>query len=279
MEKQLKLDKISFSYGERDIFSDLTLEVTQGEILCILGANGCGKTTLLQCINGTLKPKSGNIILEGTDITTIGVIELARKVGTVFQEHSAPFPFSVLEVVSMGRAPHLGFFASPSKHDTEIALNSLEQVGMSHLKDKPYTQISGGERQLVLIARTLAQEPGVILLDEPTSHLDFKNQVLVLKMISKLSIRGLTVIMSTHLPNQAFLVSSRVALMHEGRFLASGYCNDVMTEKNLADTYGVELQIAEVNDTGKGKATKVCIPVMELRNPRIIQGTNTARSQ
>ena len=190
-------------------------------------------------------------------------MELARKVGTVFQEHSAPFPFSVVEVVRMGRAPHLSFFESPSKGDTEIALNCLNQVGMSHLKDKPYTQISGGERQLVLIARTLAQEPSIILLDEPTSHLDFKNQVLILKMISKLSSQGLTVIMSTHLPNQAFLVSSNVALMNEGRFLATGYCNDVMTENNLADTYGMELRIVEIDDTGKGPATKVCIPVMD----------------
>jgi iron complex transport system ATP-binding protein len=266
MATQLQLNDVSFSYGEQDIFSDLNLEVARGEILCILGANGCGKTTLLRCINGTLRPKSGRIVLDGTDIATINVIELARHIGTVFQEHSAPFPFSVLEVVRMGRAPHLSFFASPSKCDTAIALDALEQVGMSHLKDKPYTQISGGERQLVLIARTLAQEPDIILMDEPTSHLDFKNQVLVLKMISKLSQRRLTVIMSTHLPNQAFLVSGKVALMTDGKLLATGYCNDVMTEKNLMDTYGIGLRIVEIDDDKRGRATRVCIPVMDSDN-------------
>jgi iron complex transport system ATP-binding protein len=266
MAAQLQLNNIAFSYGEHSVFSDLNLEVARGEILCILGANGCGKTTLLRCINGTLKPKSGNIILEGTNITTINVIELARHIGTVFQEHSAPFPFSVLEVVRMGRAPHLSFFASPSQRDTAIALDALEQVGMSHVRDKPYTQISGGERQLVLIARTLTQEPSIILMDEPTSHLDFKNQVLVLKMISKLSYQGLTVIMSTHLPNQAFLVSGKVALMAEGKLLATGYYSDVMTEKNLMDTYGIGLRIVQIDNSKKGDVTKVCIPIMDSKN-------------
>jgi iron complex transport system ATP-binding protein len=263
MATGLRIDNISYSFGRHDVFRDLELEVKQGDIICVLGANGSGKTTLLRCINGTLRPKSGRIFLDDTDIAQIGVIRLARRIGTVSQEHSAPFPFSVLEVVRMGRAPYLGFFSSPSGHDNEIAMEALEHVGMSHLKDKPYTQISGGERQLVLIARTLAQKPGIILLDEPTSHLDFKNQVLVLKMISKLSMGGLTIIMSTHLPNQAFLVSSRVALMTNGTLLAIGSCDDIMTEKNLAKTYGIGLRIAKIDGNETGRETRVCIPIMD----------------
>jgi iron complex transport system ATP-binding protein len=263
MASQLQIDNIAFNYGKKTIFSGLNIEVSRGEILCVLGANGCGKTTLLRCINGALKLKAGQISLDDVDIASLGVLELARKIGIVFQEHNAPFPFSVLEVVCMGRAPHLSFFGSPSHRDTEIALNALELVGMSHLKDKPYTQISGGERQLVLIARTLAQEPAVILLDEPTSHLDFKNQALVLQMIDRLSKTGLITIMSTHLPNHAFLFSSKVALMSDGKMLAFGSSGDVMTEDNLYLTYGIDVKILTVNYTKEGKTVRFCVPKME----------------
>jgi iron complex transport system ATP-binding protein len=263
MTPQLDIRDISFSYGEQDVFRDLNLEVFRGDVICVLGANGCGKTTLFRCINGALKPKTGTILLDNKSISAMGVIDLAKQIGTVFQEHSAPFPFSVLEVVRMGRAPHLGFFATPSGKDDDIAEKALDQVGMYHLKDKPYTRISGGERQLVLIARTLAQKPKIVMLDEPTSHLDFRNQVLILKMINQLSAQGFTIIMSTHLPNQAFLISSKVALMSEGKFIASGRCDDIVTEKNLEETYGVALRIVNIEKDDRNPAMKVCIPVME----------------
>ncbi len=141
-------------------------------------------------------------------------------IGIVFQEHSAPFPYSVLEVVRMGRAPHLSFFAMPSEGHGVADRGCSELVGLSHLREKSYTQISGGERQLVLIARTLCQEPKVLLMDEPTSHLDFKNQALVLAMAHRLAEHGLAIVMSTHMPNQALQFPTRVALMSEGRLLA-----------------------------------------------------------
>jgi iron complex transport system ATP-binding protein len=137
--------------------------------------------------------------------------DIARRIGFVFQEHSSPFPYSVIDVVSMGRAPHLRLFSAPTRKDLQIAEEALDMVGMHHLKDKLYTQISGGERQLVLIARTIALQPDVILLDEPTSHLDLKNQTLILRMINKLARQGLSVMMSSHLPNHALLYSSKLA--------------------------------------------------------------------
>jgi iron complex transport system ATP-binding protein len=234
--------------------------VMKGEVLCILGANGCGKTTLLRCLNGSLKLNKGHVYLGGRDIHTMSVVDVARYIGFVFQEHSAPFPFSVLEVVRMGRTPYLSFFESPSAKDTLVAEQALDMVGMVHYRDKPYTQISGGERQLVLIARTLAQEPKIVLLDEPTSHLDFKNQTLVLRMINRLAESGMTVIMTSHLPNHALLYSSRVALMNTGSFMAIGSPETIVNEENLKGVYGMDVKILEVAGEGTDDIVRFCIP-------------------
>jgi iron complex transport system ATP-binding protein len=256
----INLNNGEFSYDNNIVFSRLDIEVHSAEVVCILGANGCGKTTLLRCLNGNLPLKKGNIYLENADITTMRIDEVARKVGFVFQEHHAPFPFSVLEVVRMGRAPHLSLFAMPSHRDTEIAEEKLDLVGMYHLRDKPYTQISGGERQLILIARTLAQEPNVILMDEPTSHLDFRNQTIVLQIINKLAEKGLAILMTSHLPDHAMLFSSRVALMKNGNFIAAGKPADVMTEESLREIYGIGVKMVAVKESEKGGTIKLVIP-------------------
>ncbi len=260
MDVLISLKNGEFSFGEKTIFSGLNLDVHKAEVVCILGANGCGKTTLLRCLNGNLPLKKGNINLDGVDITAMRIDAIARKIGFVFQEHHAPFPFSVLEVVRMGRAPHLSLFAMPSRHDTEIAGEKLELVGMYHLKDKPYTQISGGERQLILIARTLAQEPDVILMDEPTSHLDFRNQTIVLQIVNKLAEKGLSILMTSHLPDHAMLFSSRVALMKDGNFLVAGKPADVMTEESLKEIYGIEVKMVNVTESGNGSDIRLVIP-------------------
>jgi iron complex transport system ATP-binding protein len=259
MSELLKLVSGTFNYGERVIFKDLDLSVNRGDVLYILGANGCGKTTLLRCLNGALKLKSGRVLLENLDIKTMSAIDIAKHMGFVFQEHSAPFPFTVMEVVRMGRAPYLGMFSHPGIRDDLLAEQALDMVGMLHLKDKPYTQISGGERQLVLIARTLTQEPQMVLLDEPTSHLDFKNQTLVLRMVNMMAENGMTVVMTTHLPNHAMQFSNKVVLMNNGEFLASGSPEGTLTEEHLRKTYGINVKIYSASSTGKGSDIKYCI--------------------
>jgi iron complex transport system ATP-binding protein len=255
-----------FSYGERPIFKGLNLEVYKDEVLCILGANGCGKTTLLRCLNGSMRLQQGKVHLKDADISSLKIDEVARRIGFVFQEHTAPFPFSVLEVVRMGRAPHLKLFATPSHRDTEIAQEKLELVGMLHLKDKPYTQISGGERQLVLIARTLAQEPEIILMDEPTSHLDFRNQTIILQIVNRLAEHGLGILMTSHLPDHALLYSSRVALMKNGQFVSTGKPDDVMTEHSLKEVYGIEIKMVEVTDPYSQEKVKLVLPKRTTAN-------------
>lgn len=257
----IRLENAAFSYGEKEVFLGISLDVYKGEMLSILGSNGCGKTTLLRCIQGELRLKQGRILLEGKDLSSLTPTERARKIGMVFQEHSALFPYPVLEVVRMGRAPHLGFFARPGARDTEISERALARVGIAHLKDKAYTQISGGERQLVLIARTLVQEPAVMLLDEPTSHLDFKNQVLVLKMMERLSTEGLSIIMTSHYPNHAFLFSNRIALMARGKFHAVGDPEEVIRPETLSAIYGVKVRILTAIDPESRDVVKFCVPV------------------
>jgi iron complex transport system ATP-binding protein len=261
MASNVRLENTAFSYGEKEVFHGISLEVHKGEMLSILGSNGCGKTTLLKCIQGELRLKDGRIWLEGKDLSSLTPVERARKIGMVFQEHSALFPYPVLEVVRMGRTPHLGFFARPGVRDTDISERALERVGIVHLKEKAYTQISGGERQLVLIARTLAQEPEVMLLDEPTSHLDFKNQILVLKIMERLSKEGLSIIMTSHYPNHAFLFSSRIALMAHGKFHAVGGPEEVISPENLGAIYGMQVRILTANDPESGDIVKFCVPV------------------
>lgn len=201
MTVKISIRSASFSYGQKAIWQDINLDVEKGETLCLLGPNGCGKTTLLNCIHGNLSLRSGSIKIDGRDVKSMTVTEVAKKMGYVFQEHSAPFPYTSLEVVRMGRAPHLGLIQAPSRQDTELARSIMEEMGKSHLASQRYTNISGGERQLVLIARTLCQEPEIILFDEPTSHLDYKNQALVLQTMSRLANKGLTIIMTSHFPN------------------------------------------------------------------------------
>jgi iron complex transport system ATP-binding protein len=264
MNAAVHVDGISFRYDDHGVFSDVSLDVLPGEVLCLLGPNGCGKTTLLRCVSGALKIEKGSIRLGQQELSAMTATEIARQIGFVFQEHSAPFPYSVIDVVCMGRAPHIRIFSAPIARDVQMAEEALDAVGMFHLRDKPYTQISGGERQLVLIARTIAQQPQVILLDEPTSHLDLKNQALILRKIKALARQGLSIMMSTHLPNHALLHASKVALMHSGGVLTSGRPQDVITEQSLKAIYGIDVRILTGQDGTGGGGIKFCVPAIEL---------------
>lgn len=252
----------SFRYGEHEIFGDLDFDLAAGDICCLLGPNGCGKTTLLRCLSGLLKLNSGEVLLDGRDLMGMSEVERARQLGFVFQEHDIHFPYSVSQIVQMGRAPHLGFFSVPSRQDMQIVADALAVVGIAHLQERRYTEISGGERQLALIARALAQQPGVLLLDEPTSHLDFGNQMLILETVGELARgSGLAVIMATHFPDHALLISNKVALMHGGRFAATGRPQDVISEDSLKALYGVDVQIIAVDHQASGR-TRAVVPFL-----------------
>ena len=172
-----EVKNISFSYDGNEIFSDISFSIEKGDVLCILGPNGTGKTTLIKCLNGLHEIDSGEILIKGKNIKKLSFKEISRNIGYIPQNHTPSFPFKVIDVVLMGRAPYLNLIDSPRKKDMEIALNSLKTLGIDNLKDKEYTNLSGGEMQLVFLARILCQQPDILILDEPTSHLDFGNQI------------------------------------------------------------------------------------------------------
>ncbi|WP_088186832.1 ABC transporter ATP-binding protein [Desulfosporosinus sp. FKA] len=258
---KLEIEHASCGYDQRDVLKDISLKLESGEILCLLGPNGVGKTTLFKTILGFLKLRGGEILLDGENIQNWPRKRLAQALGYVPQAHTPPFPFTVLDVVVMGRTAHLGMISSPSQNDLAIAEEALEILEVSHLKDRIYTEISGGERQMVLIARALAQQPKILIMDEPTSNLDFGNQIRVLEQIRRLAQRGLGVIMTSHFPDHAFLCSTKVALLQRNNTISVGSADEVVTEKNLKAAYGIDVKITE-SFNHKGETAKACIPLL-----------------
>ncbi len=241
-------------------FTDISFTLDTGDFMCILGPNGCGKTTLLKSINSLIKPARGKMEIDGRDMSEMSQPEIARAIGYVPQLHQPAFPFTVLEVVLMGRAPHLGLFSSPTHCDIAIADEAINTMGIMAMRDKPYTQLSGGERQLVVFARVLAQKPSIILLDEPTSHLDFGNQVRLLTIVERLASTGIPIIMTSHFPDHAFMVSNKVMLMKNGRIVDMGAPDEVVTENNLNNVYDMRVKIINIDsDINR----KICLPVGE----------------
>jgi iron complex transport system ATP-binding protein len=255
----LELRDLQCGYGRRAVLSNVDLTVAAGENLCLLGPNGVGKTTLFRTILGAIPPMGGDVRIDGKSISGQSRRQRARQMAYVPQAHTAPFPFHVMDVVLTGRTAHISLTSAPSHHDEEVALGALERMGVADLADRPYTELSGGERQLVLIARALAQEPRVLIMDEPSSHLDFGNQARLLSLIKSLvHERDLAVLMSSHFPNHAFACASRVGLVKGGRLVAVGAPVDVLTEASLEDIYGVKVRILE-GDPETDPFLKVCV--------------------
>lgn len=254
--KLFEIKNISFSYDGEEIFSNISFSIDKGDVLCILGPNGTGKTTLIKCLNGLHEINSGEILINGENIKKLSFKEISKHIGYIPQSHVPSFPFKVLDVVVMGRAPYLNLTDSPKKEDIEIALNSLKTLGINHLKDKEYTNLSGGERQLVFLARILCQQPDILILDEPTSHLDFGNQIKLLEIIDNLAKSGLSIIMSSHFPDHAFLSSNKVAIMKDKKFIDFGSPEEVVTEDNLKKAYSIDVKLIELDNN-----RKVCVPL------------------
>jgi iron complex transport system ATP-binding protein len=247
--------QLGIGYSARTIGADLNVSLKAGEVLCLLGPNGSGKTTLFKSMLGLIAVSSGEVRVQGEPLGALSRAEIARRVSYVPQAHAAHFPFSVADMVVMGRTAHQGLFAMPSAADREAASAALAQVRIEGLRDQDYTRLSGGQRQLVLIARALAQAAPAIIMDEPTASLDFGNQVLVLREVRKLADAGLGIILSTHDPDHAFAIADRVALLNDGRILGIGGPADVLTPARLSEVYGVEVEIARLAD-----GRTICVP-------------------
>lgn len=254
--KLFEVKNISFDYDGEEIFSNISFSIEKGDVLCILGPNGTGKTTLIKCLNGLHEINSGEILINGQNIKKLSFKQISKHIGYIPQSHVPSFPFKVFDVVLMGRSPYLNLTDSPKKEDIEIAEDALKTLGIEYLKDKEYTNLSGGERQLVFLARVLCQKPDILILDEPTSHLDFGNQIKLLEIIDNLSKTGLSIIMSSHFPDHAFLSSTKVAIMKDKKFIDSGTPDDVVTEDNLRKAYSIDVKLIELDDK-----RKVCVPM------------------
>ena len=273
----ISVENLTLSYEKNLVLNNVNFSIKKGSVVTLVGPNGCGKTTLLKIINGFLRQNEGTVYIDSRNIEKIANRDLARILGHVSQMHKSSFPFSVLDVVLTGRMPYISMFSTPGKEDVEKAYEVLEFMGIAHFAQRPYTQISGGERQMVMIAKALAQEPDFLLLDEPTSFLDLKNQIHVLKTIISLAkTQNITVLMTLHEPNHALLFSDEIILLRklnglengnfstqhenspkaypgkdstlvfpEENIISSGVPEKVMTPEKIKEAYGIAVEVLE----------------------------------
>jgi iron complex transport system ATP-binding protein len=235
----IEVSDLSVTLADKPILENYSLSVGQGDVLAILGANGVGKTTLLNCMVGLRKPTAGSATAHG-------------RIGYVPQLFHSTFAFSVLDIVLMGRARHIGLFGSPRRVDYEVAQKYLDQMKVGHLRDRPFNELSGGQRQLVMIAQALSSECEILVLDEPCSALDYKNQSIVIDTLRTLNdSMGLTIVFTTHAPQHGLEVASHVLLMKDRRRYDYGSVGDVLTAGNLSSLYDVSIAKAAFADGGK----------------------------
>lgn len=256
----LACEDLAFGYGRARVGGDVSLAVGAGEVVCLLGPNGGGKSTLFKTLLGLLPRLGGRILLDGADIAGMSRTRIARRVAYVPQAAGGYFPYSVAEVVVMGRAAHVDAFAAPGAGDVRIAAEAMARVGIAHLAEKAFTRVSGGERQLALIARALTQAAPVMVLDEPTANLDFGNQARVVAEIVRLARTGTGVLWATHDPGHALECADRVALLSDGVLSDYGPTVEVLDEARLSALYGVAVGIATLPD-----GRRVAVPARAAR--------------
>jgi len=258
----LVAENISFAYPSAgNLLKDISFSVDSGDVVCLLGPNGAGKTTLLRCLLGIAKIRTGSISIRGKKIQAISARELAAELAYVPQAATMIFPYRVLDVVVMGRTPHIDITAVPAAKDYAIAQESLAELGILHLADALFSRISGGERQLTLLARALTQRARILIMDEPTASLDYGNQVRILRVIDKMAKQGYSIIMTSHFPNHAFLLCNQVMIMKQGKIVALGSPDAVITDTILSDLYMTKVKVVEI-DAGDSKTLKVCLPLL-----------------
>lgn len=252
----IEVNNLNFSYGDRQILFDISFTAEKGEFLSILGPNGVGKSTLFRCVLGLLSGYTGQVLVDGRDARSLSVRESARHIAYIPQSSAPTFNYSVFDIVLMGRTSGLSTFCTPKAADREKCHWALEKVGIAHLENRCYHRLSGGERQLVLIARALAQDAPVLMLDEPTANLDFGNQVRVLAQARELAREGYTVIQTTHNPEQSYLYSDKILVLQYGRVLICGDPAQVLTEETMKTLYGVDVDVLSLYED----RARVCVP-------------------
>ncbi|QTF10316.1 ABC transporter ATP-binding protein [Brenneria izadpanahii] len=234
------LQAVDVGYGGKIVNRNVSLSLPPGRITCLLGANGSGKTTLMRTLLGLIPRLSGQIWIAEKPIMSWSALELARVAAYVPQAHHSPFSFRVLDMVLMGCHARLSLFSVPGKREISLAEEALSQLGILSLSQRPYATLSGGERQLVLIARALAQQPTLLVMDEPAASLDFGNQIKLLAHIKRLKELGMTILMSTHHPQHAMAVAESVVLLYPSAGAQQGLPEAMLTPARLAELYGVD---------------------------------------
>jgi iron complex transport system ATP-binding protein len=260
----LEARDLDYGYPKHRVGAALSLTLAPGEVLCLLGPNGSGKTTLLKTLLGLLPPLGGAVRLEGQELARWSARERATRLAYVPQAAESYFDFSLLETVEMGRSVHRGAFARPGRRDREAAQHALQKLGIAALAQQPIHRVSGGERQLALIARALATEARMLVMDEPTASLDFGNQSRVLEEIARLRNAGIGILLCSHDPDHAFQVADRVVLLQRGGVLAAGRAGEILTAAHLSRLYGVGVHVAEV-ETPSG-SRRICVPLRAARD-------------
>ena len=258
---RLEVQNVNCGYKSHEpLLTYLNFNVASGEICCVLGPNGVGKSTLFKTILGLLPALSGKITIDGEDVSKWPASKLGDTIAYVSQSHTPPFPYQVKDIVMLGRMSKIGPRSTPKDMDYYIVDQAIEECGIGHLRNKPYTDISGGELQLVMIAQALAQQPNILVFDEPTAALDYGNAVRVIAHIRELAKRGYMVLMTTHSPDHAFMCNSKVLLLQRDFPMKFGTALDIITEKNMKQAYGMNIKVVEfVNE--KNEIVRQCAPV------------------